>query len=219
MKNLKFPPAFALVILLTVSVGGCNRKEEKVADTAKNPDNVAGTVAGTGTVATTEMGVDKMLEGNSMNFEQVAPPAFKAQFKNVVAAYMAMKDAFVEDNAAEVSSQATRMMVALQQMPDAQLSGPALTFWKEKKSFLMEHLKLYKAAEDLTGKRKNFVFLSTVMVKSVQAFGRQGQKLYVDYCPMANHNQGAYWLSQTAAIHNPYLGGKMPNCGEVKKEL
>ena len=180
---------------------------------------MAGTVAGTGTVATTEMGVDKILEGNSMNFEQAAPPAFKAQFKNVVAANLAMKDAFVQDIAAGVSSQATRMITALQQIPDGQLPGPAATFWKEKKGFLMEHLRLYKATEDLAGKRKNFVFLSTVMVKSVQAFDNRGQKLYVDYCPMANHNQGAYWLSQTAAICNPYLGGKMPNCGEVKKEL
>lgn len=57
------------------------------------------------------------------------------------------------------------------------------------------------------------------MVKSVKAFGYGNQKLYVDYCPMANNNKGAYWLSQTKEIKNPYLGKKMPKCGELKKEI
>ncbi len=43
--------------------------------------------------------------------------------------------------------------------------------------------------------------------------------LYVDYCPMANKNKGAYWLSQIKEIQNPYQGQKMPRCGEIKKVL
>lgn len=220
MEKLKFKTLLALLFVLTnLFILGCNQRGEKTADTSRNPDNVAGRVPGDGTVAHTQMGVDEMLAGDSMNFQQSAPPAFKAQFKRVIDSYLAMKDAFVKDNAAEVSKQAKRMMAALHQMPDSQLSGNAQTFWKEKKDFLMEHLQLYKEAENMPEKRKNFAFLSTVMVKSVQAFGNEGQKLYVDYCPMANDNLGAYWLSQTEIIQNPYMGRKMPNCGEVKKEI
>lgn len=83
----------------------------------------------------------------------------------------------------------------------------------------MAHLKLYKLSEKDKDKRKSFVFLSTVMVKSVKAFGYRNQKLYVDYCPMANNNKGAYWLSKTKEIRNPYLGKKMPDCGEVKGKI
>lgn len=111
------------------------------------------------------------------------------------------------------------MMALFNSMPDSLLRGKVLNYWKEKKGFLLEHLKLYNESEKEKEKRKNFVFLSTVMAKSVKAFGYGNQKLYVDYCPMANDNKGAYWLSRTKEIRNPYLGQKMPTCGEVRKEL
>jgi Cu(I)/Ag(I) efflux system membrane fusion protein len=36
---------------------------------------------------------------------------------------------------------------------------------------------------------------------------------------MAFDNKGAYWLSETKEIRNPYFGDKMMTCGEVKKEF
>lgn len=219
MENLRFKTMLSLLSVLLLFIIGCNQGGEKASDTAKNPDNVAGTVSGNGTIESTQVAVEEMLEGDTMNYRQSTPPAFKAQFKKVVDSYLTMKDAFVKDNTAEVGKQAKLMMAALQQMPDSQLPQNARAFWKEKKDFLIEHLNLYQEAENMQEMRKNFAFLSTIMVKSVQAFGYTGQKLYVDYCPMANDNRGAYWLSQSKTIQNPYMGHKMPNCGEVKKEI
>jgi len=36
---------------------------------------------------------------------------------------------------------------------------------------------------------------------------------------MAFDGKGAYWNSDSKTVQNPYLGGKMPICGEVKEEL
>lgn len=219
MDNLKFKHTPGLILCFSLFFLGCNQGGENATETSKNPDNVAGTVAGNGTIASTQVAVEDILESDTMNFRQSAPPAFQAQLNKVVASYLGMKDAFVKDNAAGVNEQATLMANGLNQMPDNQLSGEALTYWKEKKDFLREHLNLFQEADNMQEKRENFAFLSTVMVKAVQAFGNSGQKLYVDYCPMANDNKGAYWLSQTEAIQNPYMGSKMPKCGEVKKEI
>ncbi|WP_159451921.1 DUF3347 domain-containing protein [Hymenobacter roseosalivarius] len=221
MKPLKSTAWPALFLTGTLLIQGCNQQQEgkgSVSDTYMNPDNVAGRVPGTNQ-KTTQMGVDDMLQGTDMVFQNDLPPAFKAGFDPVVTAYLAMKDAFVADNAPEVEKQADQMMQLLQRTPDALLAGEAAAFWKEKKGFLMTHLKLYKAAEKDQAQRQSFVFLSTVMVKSVKAFGYGAQKLYVDYCPMANEQKGAYWLSQTKEIRNPYMGQKMPTCGEVKQEI
>ena len=185
---------------------------------ANNPDNVAGRVPGNNP-QTTEMGVEEMLNENNMVFRDTVSQAFRDKFSQVVNAYLAMKDGFVADNWKQIDQQAAQMTALLNSMPDRLLRGEALNYWKEKKGFLLEHLKLYKESEKDKEKRKNFVFLSTVMAKSVKAFGYGNQKLYVDYCPMANGNKGAYWLSQTKEIRNPYLGQKMPTCGEVRKEL
>ena len=56
-----------------------------------------------------------------------------------------------------------------------------------------------------------FDFLSLYKVKKLTIF-RQ-------YCPMAFDNKGAYWLSNTQDIYNPYFGEEMRFCGEIKGQL
>jgi Cu(I)/Ag(I) efflux system membrane fusion protein len=46
-----------------------------------------------------------------------------------------------------------------------------------------------------------------------------GKTVYYQFCPMANNNKGAYWLSESKVIRNPYFGEKMINCGETKEIL
>jgi len=36
---------------------------------------------------------------------------------------------------------------------------------------------------------------------------------------MYNGDKGAMWLSETTEIRNPYFGGKMLECGVVKKVI
>ena len=36
---------------------------------------------------------------------------------------------------------------------------------------------------------------------------------------MAFDNKGAYWLSNTQDIYNPYFGEEMRYCGEIKGQL
>jgi hypothetical protein len=43
--------------------------------------------------------------------------------------------------------------------------------------------------------------------------------IYVEYCPMANDNEGAYWLSNEKQIKNPYFGDAMLKCGSVKETI
>ncbi len=219
MKTIKAIALFFLLAVFVTVYSACNQNgNRKVSDTYKNPDNVAGRVPETGSQRTTEMGVDTMLQSESMVFKDTISPAFKDKFVQLVGAYLKMKNGFVADNEREVDKQATMMLAIINSMPDSLLKGEALNHWKEKKGFLLAHLKMYKEAEKDKDKRLNFVFLSTVMVKSVKALG-YNKTLYVDYCPMANNNKGAYWLSQIKEIQNPYQGQKMPNCGEIKKVL
>lgn len=43
--------------------------------------------------------------------------------------------------------------------------------------------------------------------------------MYKDFCPMYNNGKGAFWLSETKEIKNPYLGKAMPTCGTIQEEL
>jgi hypothetical protein len=60
--------------------------------------------------------------------------------------------------------------------------------------------------------------LSQDMIALVKAAGNS-KTLYKDFCPMYNNKKGAFWLSETKEIRNPYYGKEMPRCGEVKEEI
>jgi len=66
--------------------------------------------------------------------------------------------------------------------------------------------------------REHFDILSKDVIDMIAITGT-GKKLYQDFCPMYNDNQGAAWLSTTKEIKNPYFGSKMMGCGEVQKEI
>jgi Cu(I)/Ag(I) efflux system membrane fusion protein len=51
----------------------------------------------------------------------------------------------------------------------------------------------------------------------VRNFKRVNGSLFVQFCPMADHNKCAYWLSKEEKVINPYFGDAMPTCGEVKQ--
>ena len=54
---------------------------------------------------------------------------------------------------------------------------------------------------------------------SLKTFGIDTGTVYYQYCPMANGDKGAYWLSTIKEIKNPYFGDAMLSCGETKDTL
>jgi len=53
------------------------------------------------------------------------------------------------------------------------------------------------------------------MFAAVKALKLNTAIVYRTYCPMKK----SYWLSEAAAIKNPYYGSEMLTCGEVKQTL
>ena len=73
-------------------------------------------------------------------------------------------------------------------------------------------------AKNIDEQRKAFVALSKDIIPLAKGF-KTTDTMYVAYCPMANSNKGAYWLSEIREIKNPYFGDDMLTCGEVKSVL
>lgn len=74
-------------------------------------------------------------------------------------------------------------------------------------------------ASSLEVQRRHFAALSNEMVALVKKSGLRSGQIYVDYCPMALNDKGAYWLSSQKDIRNPYFGNEMLTCGEIKDTL
>lgn len=119
--------------------------------------------------------------------------------------YLRLKDALVASKADVAKEAAGKLKTSL-------------TLIKENKNVLAEATKVASAA-NLEDIRKSFAALSTEMTTMVKGEQLSKGMLYLEYCPMANNNTGAYWLSNEKEIKNPYFGDKMLKCGSVKETI
>ncbi|SMO68957.1 DUF3347 domain-containing protein [Solitalea koreensis] len=61
--------------------------------------------------------------------------------------------------------------------------------------------------------------LSKNVERLIKSSGVKSGEVYLEFCPMANNNDGGYWLSNEKEIKNPYFGDKMMKCGSVEETL
>ncbi len=119
--------------------------------------------------------------------------------------YIHVKDALVASKAEEAKMGAGELQKALKDV-----SGAAKA---------IEAAAKLANTPDLGEQRKVFSTLSNEIAALVKGGKLSMGSLYLEYCPMANNNEGAYWLSNEKQIKNPYFGDKMLKCGSVKETI
>ena len=148
--------------------------------------------------------------------------AFRKQLGDAVDAYMVLKDNLVEGNKEGSRNAALELTEALASADKGLLQDKVAKRWKSQLEEMKAALKGIGATDDLAGQRREFKNLSGNMSKVVQQFGwasDERDSLYLDYCPMADQDQGGYWLSYDKEIRNPYFGDEMLQCGEVVQAI
>ena len=89
----------------------------------------------------------------------------------------------------------------------------------DKGASIAAHASQITEAGTLKEKRQLFSELSNALIALVKESGLKTGEVYIDYCPMALNDEGAYWLSSEKGIRNPYFGDGMLTCGETKHTL
>lgn len=74
-------------------------------------------------------------------------------------------------------------------------------------------------AATIKEQRAAFSDLSNALITLIKESGVVNGEVYVDYCPMALNDKGAYWLTSQKGIKNPYFGDSMLTCGETKETI
>ncbi|QSS97996.1 efflux RND transporter periplasmic adaptor subunit [Psychroflexus sp. ALD_RP9] len=77
------------------------------------------------------------------------------------------------------------------------------------------NLKIQQDFRNIEALRNEFQLISEIMIKIVKKAKNLPETIYIQNCPMADHNSGADWLSNSDAIRNPYFGSAMLKCGSV----
>jgi len=151
-----------------------------------------------------------------MNQRITTTDAFKSQLEQVFNAYIELKDAFVGDDNSVASASAETVLSAMKKVDMKQLSNnEAHNHWMTISKEITGSATSISEISDIAKQRSHFKHLSAHFSKAVKLFG-VNQKVYEQFCPMAENNEGAYWLSLNEPIKNPYLGAKMLTCGDTK---
>src|SRR5258706_484917 len=124
--------------------------------------------------------------------------------------YLQLKDALVASKADGAKEAAGKLKISLASLNDGNPD--------RYRDAMTQAMKITKAStmEEI---RKSFASLSTEMKVVVKEGQLSKGMIYVEYCPMANNNTGADWLSNEKEIKNPYFGEKMLKCGSVKETI
>ena len=142
---------------------------------------------------------------------------FSGNLSEVVAQYFKLKNALVKDQVAPAKSAGNEMNLVLAKVDASKFKGSEKTAWATLNNKLKDALAKVKGAKDIAELRKHFEQVSTEVIFLTENYGVNQDLVYKDYCPMAFNNKGAYWLSETKEITNPYFGASMLACGEVKQ--
>ena len=137
----------------------------------------------------------------------------------IVANYLKLKNALANDNSKEAANSGNDLLASIGKVDMNSISKEQMKTYMDIADDLKENAEhIGENAGKLDHQREHFVLVSKDINDLIATFGTN-QKLYQDYCPMADEGKGAIWISETKEIKNPYLGAKMPTCGSIKKEF
>ncbi len=137
----------------------------------------------------------------------------------IVNVYLQLKNAFVKDDSREAARAGTELENAFQAFDKTVLTAAQKNIFEELEDDAVEHAEhIAKNGGKIEHQREHFAMLGQDIYDLVKTFGG-GQILYKDFCPMFNEGKGAFWISETKGIKNPFYGKTMPTCGTVKEEI
>lgn len=148
---------------------------------------------------------------------------FNQSFTELLTSYYSLKDAFVASDTVKVNAAAAGLIRTADSLKVTEIQGDSSGMIKETATVFAQTISAscnaLAAEKDLEAKRKEFEMITDALWSLTRTVQYSGQKVYYQYCPMAFDNKGAYWLSNSREIRNPYFGDKMLKCGEVADSL
>jgi len=144
---------------------------------------------------------------------------FQNQLKAVFEEYIKLKDALVKDDSNTVMVVSKSLLNNLSKVDMKLLTDKVgHAHWMSLEKVIKTAATSISKVSNIKGQRNHFKPLSSNMVIALEVFG-VNEKVYHQFCPMADNNKGAYWLSKEENVINPYFGEAMLTCGEVKQVI
>lgn len=140
-------------------------------------------------------------------------------FSELYAHYEHLTFALSSDNDKEATNAAKGILEALSKINSNEFSAEDKKTYNDIAADIQEHAEhISDNVGNIDHQREHLVTLSKDFYDLAKTFGTE-KPLYKIFCSMHDDNKGAYWLSDSKEIKNPYYGAGMLSCGEVQEEL
>jgi len=157
---------------------------------------------------------DTLPEVNVMSEAYEADKAFKNQLSAVYQSYLPVKDALIESDVTTANNAAKTLLKTLKKVDMSLVKGKAHMVWMEDLDVLKTSSQAIATANNLDTMREMLSPLSDQLYHTLKKYQVEVDG-YRQYCPMTKQNTGAFWLSDSDEVLNPYFGEAMLTCGEV----
>jgi len=204
MKNPKVTTTILALAFLSFTAMSCKENKKESTDTMSSEMPMEGHDH-----AATDQDQMASSDAMPMNAQQ------SSQTKQILADYMAVKDALVNDDKNAAQKVGGQLETALSSF---NVSGYTAEQQAELNDIIedaKEHAEHISKSE-IDHQREHFKMLSKDMLDMVAITGA-GETVYELFCPM--YDKGSSWLSMSKDIKNPFYGSKMLTCGSVKKQI
>ena len=139
--------------------------------------------------------------------------------KEIVIQYLNIKNGLANDNGKDAASAGKAFVEAIGKVDQSSFTADQKAKWADISADAKEMAAhIGENPDKLEHQREHFVVLSQDMYDLVKTFGSE-QVLYKVFDSMSNDGKGAYWLSETKEIKNPYMGKAMSGSGTIQEEI
>ena len=133
--------------------------------------------------------------------------------------YFEFKDALTKDDFNSAKKALLAFEKSFNKINMSVFKGESHKVWMNYQTELKKQTLHASHIKNIKELRMSFEPISNVMIAMTKAFNPLNESAYVQFCPMANSDKGANWLSKENKVVNPYFGASMIKCGEVKETI
>lgn len=169
--------------------------------------------------ANEQEGDNKGTSENTMKMDMSVNEDFKKQLTEVYKTQLVLQEAFLATDASKAKTEVSKVQAALQKVNMNLVQGEMHNQWMNSLKALKATLEKIKTSGDIEKQRLGYADFNDALYSAIKMFGTTGETIYYQFCPMARNGEGAFWLSPTKEIKNPYYGDAMLTCGENKEVI
>ena len=157
--------------------------------------------------------------GHDMKMETSTKSSLDSEVQTSVnkmlTSYYAVKNALIADDGKTANVQAGELVKTLATVPMAKMNEEQHKVFMDLSDKIKSNAEQISKNTDVKKQRGYFNDLSNDVFALVKGLKANTNPVYQQYCPMKK----VYWLSDNAAVKNPYYGKAMLTCGKVTETL